>query len=61
MLLLTSSKTVATMSWQIHGMHFDGCSVDYAFSLNREYDPSDCTQHGAECSRAEHNNINVRL
>eukprot|EP01047_Picozoa_sp_COSAG01_P034002 COSAG01_NODE_2532_length_7493_cov_2.416960_5_plen_159_part_00 len=59
MLLLTASKTMATMSWQIHAMHFDGCSTSYAFSLNEDTLPSQCTRHGATCPRAEHNNIHI--
>ena len=53
MLLLTSSKTIATMSWAVHGMHFDGCSVDYAFAVNAE------TPVSKPGPRAEHNNFKL--
>ena len=53
MLLLTSSKTIATMSWSVHGMHFDGCSVDYAFAVNKE------TPVSNPGPRAEHNNFKL--
>ena len=53
MLLLTSSKTMATMSWSLHGMHFDGCSVDYALAINAE------TPVSNPGPRAEHNNFKL--
>eukprot|EP00947_MAST-08B_sp_MAST-8B-sp1_P002479 g2479.t1 len=51
MLTLTAStKSVATMSWKLHGMHFDACSASYALAINTP----DVAQ-----PRVEHNNLNV--
>jgi len=33
--------------------------VDYAFALNKEFNPSDCKEQCKLCTRAEHNNIKI--
>ena len=50
MLELSASKSFATMSWKLHGMHFDACSTDYALAINSPL---------AEQPRAEHNNFKL--
>ena len=53
MLDISSSKTFASMSWKIHGFHFEGCATDYAFSINLD-------RPGIENQpRAEHNNFKL--
>eukprot|EP01044_Picomonas_judraskeda_P006652 COSAG03_NODE_673_length_6364_cov_4.619314_2_plen_387_part_00 len=53
MLDLSSSKTFASMSWKIHGLRFEGCATEYAFSINLD-------RPGVENQpRAEHNNFKL--
>ena len=50
MLRLSASKTVATMSWKLHGFHFDACSSQYGLSINDETSAQ---------PRVEHNNLHL--
>jgi hypothetical protein len=50
MLEVSSSKTIATMAQRFHGFHFDGCSTEFALSIN--------SVHAVQ-PRAEHNDFGL--